>query len=47
MNGQILGTDSRSVSEDELERKYHTINENDPPELIEREKFQQAVAKLN
>ncbi len=33
--------------EHELEERCYTINENDPPELIEREKFQQAVAALD
>ena len=38
------GTDSYLEFKDELEKEYHTINEMDPPEIIERANFPQAVA---
>ena len=33
------GTDSQLESKDELEKEHHTINQMDPPEIIERANF--------
>ena len=41
------GTDSHLEFKDELEKEYHTMIEMDPPEIIERANFPQAVAALD